>query len=141
MLLECGCFPGGTQQLGVEGAAAAHARTPAEMAGADRSWLCSCRGCCPPHCPHGEIIFPVASQIPRVDCCHCLTSAFPLLKEGEGHGKPFAKSWGLFCSPGTCRWGKGRAGEMQVAPGANCMQQISLEGAEGSVSRMSQLFK
>lgn len=37
--------------------------------------------------------------------------------------------------------GKGRAGEMQVTPGANCMQQIHLEGAEGCASRMSQLFK
>lgn len=36
---------------------------------------------------------------------------------------------------------KGRAAEMQVTPGANCMQQIYLEGAVGSVSRMSQLFK
>lgn len=35
----------------------------------------------------------------------------------------------------------GKAGEMQVAPGANCMQQIYLEGAEGCASRMSQLFK
>lgn len=31
--------------------------------------------------------------------------------------------------------------KLQVTPGANCMQQIYLEGAEGSVSRMSQLFK
>lgn len=36
---------------------------------------------------------------------------------------------------------KGKAGEMQVTPGANCMQQIYLQGAEGCASRMSQLFK
>lgn len=60
-------------------------------------------------------------------------------------GSPFRRpELGLFCSPGRCRWSlewsKGE-GEMQVTPGANCMQQIYLEGAEGSVSRMSQLFK
>ena len=35
----------------------------------------------------------------------------------------------------------GRAAEVQVTAGANPMQGIYLEGAEGSVARMSQLFK
>lgn len=50
---------------------------------------------------------------------------------------------GLLCSSGRCwcGWSEGKAGEMQVTPGANCMQQIYLEGAEGCASRMSQLFK
>lgn len=61
--------------------------------------------------------------------------------------KAFSKdrSQGGFAARGGAGGGwsgaKGRAGEMQVTPSANCIQQISLEGAEGSISRMSQLFK
>lgn len=51
--------------------------------------------------------------------------------------------WGCCAALGGAGGGcsEGKAGEMQVTPGANCMQQIYLEGAEGCASRMSQLFK
>lgn len=70
---------------------------------------------------------------------------FPFAKGGQMPWKTLSKGgsgvalqpWEVLVEAGV----EGKAGEMQVTPGANCMQQIYLEGAEGCASRMSQPFK